>query len=239
MSKLKAIIFDKDGTLTHFNQSWRMVWNSLESEWFSDCASEREIADMRRALGITADGFKADSVYVQGTAAEINEIISNHTNMSTSEVQAAYEQVMTKLIKNKELSICLKGEVVTILRKLAEDYSLFLVTADSDLGTEYFLNSLQIGHLLTAVYFDCEQYKNKPHADIIELIESEFKIDRSQMLMVGDTDKDLAFAINNNLGHNCLVKSDQLTRAMAQACDYVIDSVDQLPSVAEKIELSK
>lgn len=55
---IKGILFDKDGTLLDFEQTWRPVWNKTEEQLGIILQiSEREMREIRERLGILEDGF--------------------------------------------------------------------------------------------------------------------------------------------------------------------------------------
>ena len=50
---IKGILFDKDGTLLDFEQTWRPVWNKTEEQLGIILQiSEREMREIRERLGI-------------------------------------------------------------------------------------------------------------------------------------------------------------------------------------------
>lgn len=158
---IKGILFDKDGTLLDFEQTWRPVWNKTEEQLGIILQiSEREMREIRERLGILEDGFTSDSIYVAGTLLDYAQIISKVSQKELSTVLEVLNAVYKDFVESKKLHIVPIGnpkEVMTYLKQ--KGYKLGIVTADNLLNTEYFVKETGLEALIDFIASDDGHYQ--------------------------------------------------------------------------------
>ncbi len=75
MGQIEAIIFDKDGTLFGFQDTWR-VWARAVLDELTQTEAEMGAAATAIGFDLAADAFRADSVVIAGTAADITRVLT-------------------------------------------------------------------------------------------------------------------------------------------------------------------
>ena len=186
---IKGILFDKDGTLLDFEETWRPVWNMTEEQLGIILQiSEKEMREIRERLGILEDGFTSDSIYVAGTLLDYAQIISKVSQKELSTVLEVLNAVYKDFVESKRLHIVPIGnpkEIMTYLKQ--KGYKLGIVTADNLLNTEYFVKETGLESLIDFIASDDGYYQMKPHPHMLEAFCMQMGLERHEVAVVGDT----------------------------------------------------
>ena len=227
---IKGILFDKDGTLLDFEQTWRPVWNKTEEQLGIILQiSEREMREIRERLGILEDGFTSDSIYVAGTLLDYAQIISKVSQKELSTVLEVLNAIYKDFVESKKLHIVPIGnpkEIMTYLKQ--KGYKLGIVTADNLLNTEYFVKETGLEALIDFIASDDGYYQMKPHPHMLEAFCMKMGLERQEVAVVGDTLKDMKFGKHNQMGQSIYVTSSYPNAEAMELADHVIKHIGDL-----------
>ena len=225
---LKAIIYDKDGTLIKFDPFWVPVTKAAIRELFAVSeAVPGKLADLvaeaETAVGIHGEAADTKGKISSGTYAEIAELVNGLLSdrgitrtMTRRDVEAA---IRHNLGYGKIEAACESlREVLETARSRA---ALFVVTTDNPEITAKCLNALNIADLFDGVYCDDGATPAKPDPAVASGIMQKFGAAASEIYMVGDTMTDARFAANAKINF-VSVGGDERARA---AADYAADDV--------------
>jgi len=225
---LKAIIYDKDGTLIKFDPFWVPVTKAAIREIFA--AAETDpikltdlVAEAEAAVGIHGEAADPKGKISSGTYAEIAELFNGllrnrgiTRTMTRYDVEAAIEH---NLNCGKIEAACENlREVLETARSRA---ALYVVTTDNPEITEKCLRALNIADLFDGVYCDNGATPAKPDPAVAIGIMRKLDAAASEIYMVGDTMTDARFAANAKINF-VSVGGDERARA---AADYAADNV--------------
>jgi HAD superfamily hydrolase (TIGR01509 family) len=218
---IKAVIFDLDGTLAHFNLNYKV----LRAE----------------ARGIL---LKAS---VPASLLEVNQSIFEMLKLSEiyfKKSPANYEQVRGKVLEITDKfemeaaqTTCLMSGAVETLKNLKEQgVKMGLCTISSQKSAKHILQRFKITEYFEVVVAR-EQVKHvKPHPEQVELALKALGVAAEEALVVGDSIADVkaaqeskAVAVGIPTGYN---SPQQLTTAGA---NYLITALTDLPVLIEEI----
>lgn len=227
---IKGILFDKDGTLLDFEETWRPVWNMTEEQLGIILQiSEKEMREIRERLGILEDGFTSDSIYVAGTLLDYAQIISKVSQKELSTVLEVLNAVYKDFVESKRLHIVPIGNLKEIMTYLKQKgYKLGIVTADNLLNTEYFVKETGLESLIDFIASDDGYYQMKPHPHMLEAFCMQMGLERHEVAVVGDTLKDMKFGKHNQMGQSIYVTSSYPNAEAMKLADHVIKHVGDL-----------
>jgi phosphoglycolate phosphatase len=231
MSRIRGILFDKDGTLIDFNATWNAVARKMALRAAAgDAARAARLLDLS-GFDTTAGRFRADSVFAAGTNADIVALWHPEvTADDLSRVVAEYDELTAQ--EGAASAVALPGMTDAIARLHAADYRLGMATNDSTLGAERTLVALGFAHMFSAAYGYDAVARPKPAPDVILAFADMAGMRASEIAMVGDNRHDLETGRAAGAGLVVGVLSGTGTReTLSPLADVVIDSVVDLPEL--------
>lgn len=201
---VKAIIYDKDGTLMQFDAFWIPVtqaaiksiiekYSGANAETALKIAGETEIE-----LGILNGVIDPNGVLCGGTYSQFAEIVNSVFKKNGVNVVVDKEAIENAVAENT----C-KGVILPtcrdLRRKLEEarkSARIFVVTTDYGAVTEYCLKKLGIFDLFDVIFCDDGKTPCKPDPFAADEIARKLRIEKNEIYMVGDTGTDKRFADN-------------------------------------------
>ena len=188
--KIKAVIFDKDGTLFDFQATWGH-WTGQVLRRLS-----RGNNDLRNALAqdlnydAAAKKILPGSLVVAGTPAEIADVIYQHLPHLT------ISKILTQLNQEAEIA---PQVVVTDLSELAKslryrDLKLSIMTNDSERPAKAHLASVGASSVFDFVIGSDSGFGAKPNASPLLALADMMQVDPAECVMVGDSTHDLRAA---------------------------------------------
>lgn len=225
----RAIIFDKDGTLLLFEPFWFPVAKSAVRKMIKSYISDDKKAEdvslaAEKALGIENDMLHPNGILSAGTyeqaAVAINEILKEfgiEGNTTREETEEAFEN---NLSEGKIIPTC-KNLREKLERLKRSGKFLFLVTTDNPQITDRCLNVLRIRELFNTIYCDDGIHLTKPSPYAVEEIMRLYRLQNSDICMVGDTTTDIKFAKNARIDSVCVGNN----KKASETADYTFDDV--------------
>lgn len=227
---IKAILFDKDGTLVDFNATWLAVADHLALEVAAgDRAGANKLLE-RAGYDMESGRFRADSVFAAGTNAEIVALWYPELDAEGRRERIAHFDRVTA-IEGAAQAVSLPG-IVEALRALhADGVRLAVATNDSTAGAERTLVTLGVAQLFDAAYGYDAVANPKPAPDVLLAFADMARLKPSQIAMVGDNGHDMETGRRAGAGLTVAVLSGTGTReTLTPLADAVLDSVADLPA---------
>ncbi|MCI1966476.1 MAG: HAD family hydrolase [Oscillospiraceae bacterium] len=207
--KIRAILFDKDGTLIDFNSIWIPLAFELTDKLLISCAipKNREQAKITllEQIGIRADGSVVPgSVYASGTQEDFVEILyhsAQKLEFDLPEYQSfltdVRDQIRNYMVTHKNFIRPVPKAAETLAALVQRGLILGVSTSDSEDNTRVCLD--QTGLLQYFSYIGCpsRRIQPKPAGDILHDFTDRFELTPEEVAIVGDTAVDIAFAKSN------------------------------------------
>ncbi len=237
--KIKAIIFDKDGTLLDFDSFWVTVSAYAVREILTKVQtvsiSEEEILS---ALGVHDNSADINGVLCYGTYSqmgrEIYRVLKKYgCGISEGEtvkltVKAFHSNADKGIVKPTG------DNLPDILRKLKGlGIRLAVVTTDDPFVTDKCLETLRINSFFDAVYTDNGNFPPKPDPFCVDDFCDKTGIGRSEIVMVGDTLTDARFAENSGIRFIGISKNENNKKYLERVTDTVISDIAQVFEILE------
>ncbi|MBO6891644.1 MAG: HAD family hydrolase [Roseibium sp.] len=222
----KAVLFDKDGTLFGFTESWAYFCDSM----FAALAGSDEPLKDRLASVCGYDrkrrSFRTGSLIVNASSDEVNEARWKLLpGKSLQEIVDLNHEIYETL---PAVPTCDLGCVMGRLRQLG--LKLGVATNDYEAGA---LAQLQEAAATTLFDFVCGSdsgYGRKPEAGMVHAFCREFAIMPADVIFVGDSTHDMDCARNAGVGLSVAVLTGPATsEELAGHADVILPSIEHLP----------
>ncbi|EKB58956.1 HAD family hydrolase [Falseniella ignava] len=230
---IRAIIFDKDGTLISATQAWSIP--SIQATDYllnqSDLAEAKQ-QEIAKLAGIEHDQLQPNSLFLAGSIRDQAQFFAEYVPLDCQEI----EQILVDYyyqFQQQELSDALiEPGVIDLLQTLAPHYHIGLITNDHYLLTHHMLEELKL-----LDYFDfigcADQYGPKPNPQALHEFSRRFDIGLHEMVYVGDSQLDMAYGkwTRASIAYDPTGQADYLSDA-----DYQLRHFSELPLVIDAID---
>ncbi len=234
---IKAVIFDKDGTVLDFDA----FWLPIAVEATEVITAKLGIIDVPSAQVLEALGVKDGVASIMGSlcfgtytdmARDMNTVLRRYgyshslEEMTALTVDAYHSSVGAGDIKPTCENI---KEVMEELKR--RDIMIILVTSDGPVVTKQCLEGLGIAEYFDRVYTDDGTHPNKPDPYLINRLCEDCGFSKAEVVMVGDTLTDMAFAENAGVRAVGLAKNEENKAILLQKTDTVIPDISYLNNI--------
>ena len=236
---LKAILYDKDGTLMQFDAFWVPVTRAaikriVESEIIDkktktgekiksgDKTIEKICLKIEQSIGITGETVDPHGILCGGTygqfATEITAAL-NGFGFDCAVDKSAVEEATAQSVKyGKIVPTC--ENLRERLLKAREKAAVYVVTTDDEEITKICLKALGIDDLFDGIYCDDGKTPHKPDPFAADEIAKNLGAEKGGIYMVGDTVTDEKFAKNAQINFVCVGRGeDLLSRSALKAAN--------------------
>ena len=228
--EVKAILFDKDGTLTNIDNMWvepteMVIRNILKQHIKED--SPITIEQMLELLGIVQGEIVPNSVIASGTVEDMLDEIGKYFPIDK---MALYDEVLEDfrqyLLAHPDMIIPI-GDVAFLISELKhKGIEVGVVTNDSYIPTKTIFEILKIWHLFDFVATP-DEYPAKPASDSLIGASEHLAVPLHEIFYVGDSYLDMAYAKHCGGGIAVLTSGSDVQKMKEQSL-LVLDSVEQL-----------
>lgn len=235
----KLIAFDKDGTLVDFHHLWgrkTALWIKAMVDTVSN-DDNLQVA-LSNALGfsmqqnrVIADGPVAVATNAKIYAVAATVLYQHGLGWHRAE-RIAFEsgKAIFGALPAADLVQPLGDVANTMKRLAANEIRIAIITSDEQRATETALHLLGVADYVdTIICGDDLRLPNKPDPASLHHLSQQFGIPLAQMLMVGDTESDMLFGRNANVG-GCIgvIGGAGDEAALRKTADALISSIDTI-----------
>lgn len=233
MKQIRAILFDKDGTLFDFHSTWNQFAQAIVSEAAAGDAAKN--AQLLAEIGFDAQTglFDAGSIFAAGTNAELVEVL--FPQLQGDALQRKIDEA-DQLAAGMALTqaMPLPGALETVKFLSKAGYRLGIATNDSAAAARKTIELFGVEDLFDAVFGYDSIDRPKPAPDVIHAFAAATCLDVREIAMVGDNPHDLISARDASAGLAVGVLSGNGGRGDLEAlADVLIESVADLPEILE------
>lgn len=234
---VKAVIFDKDGTVLDFDGFWLPVAVKATEIIMSklgviDVPSAAVLKSMGVVDGIASiKGSLCFGTY-RDMAEDMNSVFKKYgydfdiNKLTELTVDAYHSSIDAGEIKPTCPNI---EEVMQYLK--SKDIKIVLVTSDGPAVTAECLKGLGIDKYFDVVFTDDGTHPNKPDPFMINKLCEDYGFEKNEVVMVGDTLSDMNFAINGGIRSVGLAKTDENKAILLEKTDTVVPDISYLNTV--------
>ena len=228
--EVKAILFDKDGTLTNIDNLWieptEMVIRKILKQHIKE-DSTVTIEQMLELLGIVEGEIVPKSVIASGTVEDMLDEIGKYFPIAKT---ALYDEVLKDfrnyLLAHPDMIVPI-GDVAFLISELKnKGIKVGVVTNDSYVPTKTIFEILKVWHLFDFVATP-DDYAAKPVPDSLNGASQQLSIPVNEIFYVGDSYLDMEYAKHCGGGIGVLSSGSDVQK-MKEESVLVLDSVEQL-----------
>ena len=228
--EVKAILFDKDGTLTNIDNLWveptEMVIRKILKKHIKE-DSPITIEQILELLGIVRGEIVPNSVIASGTVEDMLDEIGKYFSIDK---MALYDEVLQDfrnyLLAHPDMIVPI-GDVAFLISELKHNgIKVGVVTNDSYIPTKTIFEILKVWHLFDFVATP-DEYPPKPSADSLIGASQQLGVPLNEIFYVGDSYLDMAYAKHCGGGIAVLTSGSDV-HTMKEQSVLVLDSVEQL-----------
>lgn len=227
-SAIRAILFDKDGTLIDFRATWLPAYERIVRDLFG--ADDRMTSMMLSAGGYERESGRIEptSVLAAGTNLEIAALWARLAGRT--DVAEIAGEVNRRFMEHAETSLVPVTDLAALFRKLRRrPLDLGVATNDSEQALAAQLRRLRIDEL---VDFSCgydSGHGAKPGPGMVSAFARHRDLPASAIAVVGDSLHDLEMARSAGAGLAIGVLTGASPRDLLEAhADHVIDSIAEI-----------
>lgn len=185
---IKAILFDKDGTLIEFKETWHQIMTNV----FKRMEACEDVSVLKRVSGFLENDFKDDSIIKYLNTREIIckwkpylKYLSSEDVLTIFESAAVHSEIHYKCLDKVESAL-------TYL--FNSNYILGIATADTTASTDYSLKKVGIKKYFSYIGTDDGKTTPKPSLEMFKQFCEKFDLRRDEIIIVGDSIIDYKFS---------------------------------------------
>ena len=231
----KLIIFDKDGTLLDFDAYWIPVSKAALSDMVKIAElDEKVVSEIFDAFDVKNGITAITSSLCYGTYDDMGHdifgVLSKYSSkLSEDEVKRLTRELYHKHIKKGKIKPTSEKLCDTLAKLKKDGYILGVVTSDAPLVTDECLKALNIRDFFSFIISDDGIMPTKPNPKSIEFLCEKYAMSKNELLMVGDTLADVAYAKNGGIEVFGLAKTDENSKILeSNGADAVIGEISEI-----------
>lgn len=234
MTKIQGLLFDKDGTLFNFADTWG-VW--IERVLAEICADNRDLVQrLARAAGYDVEQrrFIAGSLVVNAAADDTNKVWDK---LLPDRTLAQIEEAGLRHLKNLPLSPV--ADLEALFKEVAAfNLQIGLATNDFEVAAHTHLEQLAIAHHFAFICGCDSGFGSKPEPGMISAFCQHTGLAAAAVAMVGDSTHDLLAGRAAGVGLLVGVLTGPAQQAdLEMHADIVLPDISMLPAYLQNRSL--
>lgn len=228
LSDLKGLLFDKDGTLIDFNESWLPPMKAA-AQLVAHRARRPELASQLLIEGgylPEQDSWAKDSIIAFETSDAMLEAWANRT--SPALIKSITPQIQKIVLDALNNAVPTIDNIKPLFSKLAKHYTLGVASMDDEINVDRTLCGLDL-HDDIVFYCGADSgFGHKPDAGMVEAFCAHTEFSASDIAVVGDSLHDLKMARAAGAIAIGVLSGASSERTLATHADYLFPDIAAL-----------
>lgn len=221
---IRAILFDKDGTLLQFTEGWvDSIVGFLEDKILDDKKKRK----LFKEIGIREDGgVEENSILSSETAMDLAIIFSEYLDENLNEIYRELDDHLLNYLKKNNKFIRETCDLRSLFEALRDRGILIgIFTSDNYRQAKYSMDYLGLDSFID-FYAAADIYKKKPNKESLEVFKKKYSLEDQEIIIVGDSRVDMVFGEDTvKVGVLCGTGSREM---LAKYTDNIIDDPSQV-----------
>lgn len=221
---IRAILFDKDGTLLQFTEGWvDSIVGFLENKILDDKKKRK----LFKEIGIREDGgVEENSILSSETAMDLAIIFSKYLDEDLNEIYRELDDHLLNYLKKNNKFIRETCDLRKLFEALRERGILIgIFTSDNYRQAKYSMDYLGLDSFID-FYAAADIYKKKPNKESLEVFKKKYSLEDQEIIIVGDSRVDMVFGEDTvKVGVLCGTGSREM---LAKYTDNIVDDPSQV-----------
>lgn len=221
---IRAILFDKDGTLLKFTEGWvDSIVGFLENKILDDKKKRK----LFKEIGIREDGgVEENSILSSETAMDLAIIFSEYLDENLNEIYRELDDHLLNYLKKNNKFIRETCDLRSLFEALRDRGILMgIFTSDNYRQAKYSMDYLGLDSFID-FYAAADIYKKKPNKESLEVFKKKYSLEDQEIIIVGDSRVDMVFGEDTvKVGVLCGTGSREM---LAKYTDNIIDDPSQV-----------
>jgi phosphoglycolate phosphatase len=235
MMTIKAVLFDKDGTLIEVNGTWIPTYRAMLGKLFS--ADQQKVDELLISAGYdkVSNSFKAGSILAGGTMRQLVDVW--WPGLSESQARAQIDMIERDFAHEARVYLQPLLPLPPVFDALqAMGLVLGVATNDNFKSATAHINELGVGHYFREIIAADTVAIAKPSGDMIRKFAKTTGFHPSEIAMVGDNSHDIEEARNGGAGLAVGVLTGNAgPEHISHLADYTLESIAELPALLQSL----
>ena len=221
---IRAILFDKDGTLLQFTEGWVDSIVGFLEDKILDGKKKRKLF---KEIGIREDGgVEENSILSSETAMDLAIIFSKYLDEDLDEIYGELDDHLLNYLKENNKFIRETCDLRKLFEALRDRGILIgIFTSDNYRQAKYSMDYLGLDSFID-FYAAADIYKKKPNKESLEVFKKKYSLEDQEIIIVGDSRVDMVFCEDTvKVGVLCGTGSREM---LAKYTDNIIDDPSQV-----------
>lgn len=235
---IKWLLFDKDGTLLKFDETWSEISLVMIDRFVEKYHIEQQQA-LQEALGYVDGQFLSSGILASGTLADIVRVFAKFAeNADPKEIEDWTVQLSKDLIEEYEPeTIVIEGMVETLKAFKEKSYQIAIITSDDVDGTNRFIQDAGVSHLIDEKITASINGYQKPNPKMVEEFYEKWNVSPDEIVIIGDTPTDIQMGKNAHFKKVIGVLSGTGNKEDLSDADFIYQDIIEF--YAQEAEWSK
>ncbi|MDU3457911.1 MAG: HAD family hydrolase [Peptoniphilus harei] len=221
---IRAILFDKDGTLLEYTEGWvDSIVEFLEEKTIDEDKKKK----LFKEIGIREDGgVEENSILSSETAMDLAIIFSKYLDEDLDEIYGELDDHLLRYLKENNKFIRETCDLRRLFEALRDRGILIgIFTSDNYRQAKYSMDYLGLDSFID-FYAAADIYKKKPNKESLEVFKKKYSLEDQEIIIVGDSRVDMVFGEDTiKVGVLCGTGSREM---LAKYTDNIVDDPSQV-----------
>ncbi len=226
LHKLKGLLFDKDGTLIDFNQSWLPPLKAA-AELVANQANQPALAKELLIHGgylPESDSWSTDSIMAFETTGAMLESWAALT--STTLIEPLIPKIQAIVTESLSRAVPISQNTVAIFTALGRHYALGVASMDDEVNVKQTLDGLALNDLVDFYCGADSGFGHKPQAGMVQAFCLHTNLAPEHVAVIGDSQHDMKMAKAAGATAIAVESGASRMQDLSQYADMVFADID-------------
>lgn len=232
---IRAILFDKDGTLIDVNATWIPIYREMLMDIFATDRDGAEALMAKAGYDRQANSFRAGSILAGGTTRQFVDVLWPGLDAASAAAKVhLIDNDYTHLVRDRLTPLMPLEPILSELRAMG--LRLGVATNDGHVSARaHMLHAGVIGHFEDIIAADTVPVP-KPSGNMVRKFAAVTGLPAASIAMVGDNHHDMEEARNGGAGLAIAVLSGNAAHGdIAHLADHTLASIAGLPALLRSL----